>query len=187
MAEIMRPNMEANTTGIDGLWRVDFRIFPDERGSVMEAYRQSEFESLGLPSLGERPQVNAPMTERGAVRGIHGEFAHKFVMVAYGKIFAAIVDLRAVSETFGKVETFELQRGQGLFISNGLGNSFQSTSEEPSVYLYHFEQEWSPTMPGVSVNPLDSELNIQWPIKQGEGMILSPKDLANPPFSDLRK
>jgi dTDP-4-dehydrorhamnose 3,5-epimerase len=179
--------MTISTTGIAGLWRVDYRLFPDDRGSVMELYRQSEFESLGLPSLGERPQVNAPLTARGAVRGIHGEFAHKLVSVASGKIFAAIVDFRKDSETFGKVETFELERGQGLFVSNGLGNSFQSTSDEPSVYLYYFEQEWSPTMPGVSVNPLDSELNIQWPIKQGEGMILSPKDLANPPFSDLRK
>lgn len=172
--------MQAKPTKINGLWELSLKIIPDERGSVMEFYRQSEFETLGLPSLGERPQVNAPLTVKGAVRGVHAESAHKFVAVAGGKVYAAIVDLRPDSPTAGQWQGFELERGQGLFVSKGLGNSFQSISDEPSVYLYYFEAEWRPGMPGTACNPLDPDLNIVWPIKENEGMILSEKDKANP-------
>ena len=57
-------------TTIDGLFTVKYKVFEDNRGSVMEFYRQSDFTSVGLPSLGERPQVNAPLSVKGAVRGI---------------------------------------------------------------------------------------------------------------------
>lgn len=172
--------LDVSETEIKGLWTVKFKVFEDDRGSVMEFYRQSDFEKAGLPSLGERPQVNAPLTNKGAVRGIHAEFAHKFVSVAAGKVYAVIVDLRHNSPTAGKWLGFELERGFGLFVSKGLGNSFQSVSGEPSVYLYYFEQEWSPTMPGLACNPLDPDLNITWPIKEGSGMIISEKDRSNP-------
>ena len=172
-------------TDIEGLWTVKFKVFEDDRGSVMEFYRQSEFEAAGLPSLGERPQINAPLTTKGGLRGIHAEFAHKFVSVAAGKVYAAIVDLRQDSPTKGQWQGFELSRGDGLFVSKGLGNSFQSVSDEPSVYLYYFEQEWRPDMPGLSCNPLDEDLGIDWPIPLGQGMIISEKDRNNPPLKEV--
>lgn len=176
--------IQATPTRLNGLWQVSFKLIEDERGSVMEFYRQSEFEAAGLPSLNERPQVNAPLSVKGALRGIHAEDAHKLVSVASGKIFTAIVDLRRDSTTAGQWQGFELSRGQGLFISKGLGNSFQSISDEPSVYLYYFEKEWMPGMPGKSCNPLDVELNIDWPIKENKGMLISEKDRSNPSLKD---
>lgn len=175
----------AEKTDIEGLFKVQFKTVTDDRGSVMEFYRQSDFEKAGLPSLNDRPQVNAPLSSRGALRGIHAEEAHKLVCVAAGKIYAAIVDLRKGSETAGRWQGFELERGQGLFISKGLGNSFQTISDEPSVYLYYFEKEWTPDMPGVSCNPLDPELAITWPIGEKEGMILSEKDRNNPTLREV--
>lgn len=172
--------MSATPTKIEGLWQLELKTIPDERGSVLEFYRQSEFEALGLPDLGERPQTNAPLSVKGAIRGIHAEYAHKFVAVAAGEVYAVIVDLRPDSPTAGKWQGFNLTRSKGLFVSKGLGNSFQSVSEEPSVYLYYFEQEWQPGMPGVACNPLDSDLAIDWPIKEGNGMIISDKDRSNP-------
>ncbi len=102
----LQTTFEVTTTDIEGLWRAKFKIFPDDRGSVMEFYRQSDFAAAGLPSLGERPQVNAPLTKKGAVRGIHAEFAHKFVAVASGEVYAVIVDLRKDSKTAGKWQGF---------------------------------------------------------------------------------
>ncbi len=177
--------MQAEATDIEGLYKLKFKLVPDNRGSVMEFYRQSEFEALGLPTLGDRPQVNAPFTVKGAVRGIHAEFAHKLVAVASGKIYAAIVDLRKDSPTAGKWQGFELERGQGLFVASGLGNSFQSISDEPSLYLYYFEKEWVPGMAGVACNPLDEDLNISWPIGEKDGMIISDKDKANPSLKEV--
>jgi dTDP-4-dehydrorhamnose 3,5-epimerase len=104
--------------------------------------------------------------------------------VASGEVFAAIVDLRKNSPTAGQWRGFTVGRGEGLFVSSGLGNSFQSTSDEPSVYLYYFADEWRPDMPGLACNPLDPELAIDWPIKPGEGMILSEKDQNNPSLQE---
>lgn len=180
-----QPNFEVQPTDIEGLWTVNYKVFEDDRGSVMEFYRQSDFEAAGLPTLGERPQVNAPLSVRGAVRGIHAEAAHKLVSVASGEVYAVIVDLRRDSKTAGQWLGFTLLRGMGLFVSKGLGNSFQSTSAEPSVYLYYFEQEWRPDMPGTSCNPLDPNLNIDWPIPAGKGMIISAKDKNNPSLKEV--
>lgn len=174
-----------STTNIEGLWRIDFKVFEDARGSVMEFYRQSDFAAAGLPSLNDRPQVNAPLSVKGALRGIHAEAAHKLVSVASGKVFAVILDLRNDSLTSGKWQSFELERGHGLFVSNGLGNSFQSISDEPSVYLYYFEQEWQPSMPGKACNPLDPDLAIPWPIAENKGMIISDKDRGNPSLKEV--
>lgn len=171
-------------TKIEGLYAVKFKVFEDDRGSVMEFYRQSDFEAAGLPSLGERPQVNAPLSTKGALRGVHAEFAHKLVSVAGGQVYAVIVDLRKDSATAGQWLGFNLGRGEGLFVSKGLGNSFQSTSDEPSIYMYYFEKEWFPGMPGVACNPLDTVLGIDWPIKDGEGMIISEKDRNNPTLKE---
>lgn len=171
---------EIAPTEIEGLWTVKYKVFEDVRGSVMEFYRQSDFAAAGLPSLGDRPQVNAPLSRKGALRGIHAEYAHKLVAVASGRVYAVIADLRQDSATAGKWLGFYLNRGEGLFVSKGLGNSFQSVSDEPSVYLYYFEQEWRPDMPGVACNPLDSDLKIDWPIPEGKGMIISDKDRTNP-------
>ena len=118
------------------------------------------------------------------MRGIHAEFAHKLVSVATGKIYAVIVDLRKDSPTAGQWLGFNLSRGDGLFVPKGLGNSFQSISDEPSLYLYYFEQEWRPDMPGKACNPLDPELSIDWPIAFGLGMIISEKDLGNPSLQE---
>jgi dTDP-4-dehydrorhamnose 3,5-epimerase len=172
-------------TDIEGLWQVQTKVIPDERGSVMESFRESDYEKSGLPSLDSRAQVNATLTKKGAVRGIHAEETSKFIQVAQGKIFVAIVDLRKESPTAGQWKSFELERGQGLFVSRGLGNSFQSISDEPSIYIYHFEKEWQPGMAGVSCNPLDSELAIHWPIAEGEGMIISDKDRNNPSLKEV--
>lgn len=177
-------HLSIKPTSIEGLFTVKLKEFSDARGSVMELYRESDFIQSGLPSLGKRPQVNAPLTVKGAVRGIHAEFAHKFVSVAFGRVYAVIVDLRAESKTAGAWLGFYLERGDGLFVSKGLGNSFQSISEEPSTYLYFFEEEWRPAMPGKACNPLDSQLAIDWPIKYGEGMILSDKDENNPSLEE---
>ncbi|HLG91310.1 MAG TPA: dTDP-4-dehydrorhamnose 3,5-epimerase family protein [Candidatus Saccharimonadales bacterium] len=179
------PQLKAEKTSLEGLYKIQFKVIEDERGSVMEFYRQSDFAASELPSLGERPQVNAPLSVKGTLRGIHAEDAHKLVSVAGGKIYAVIVDLRKDSPTAGKWEGFEMERGQGLFVSKGLGNSFQTISDEPSIYLYYFEKEWYPGMPGVSCNPLDPELNIKWPVAEGQGMILSDKDRSNPSFKEI--
>ena len=162
----------AEATSIDGLWTIELKQFADVRGVIREAYRHSDFEAAGLPSLGDRPQTNATETNRGGLRGIHAEDMHKFVTVVAGEVYAVVVDLRPGSATAGQWVGFGLTAGRGLFVSRGLGNAFQSISDEPSQYVYVFDREWAPGMPGVHVTPLDPALRIEWPLEP----ILSEKD-----------
>jgi dTDP-4-dehydrorhamnose 3,5-epimerase len=165
-------SFRAEGTSIEGLWTIELKQFRDDRGVIREAYRQSDFEAAGLPSLGDRPQTNATETNRGGLRGIHAEDMHKFVTVVAGEVYAVIVDLRPDSPTAGQWLGFALTAGLGLFVSRGLGNAFQSISDDPSQYVYLFDVEWQPGMPGVHVTPLDPALRIDWPLEP----IISEKD-----------
>ena len=137
--------LRVQRTDLEGLWVVSRKSVEDDRGVIRELYRESDFVSSGLPSLGTRPQTNCTETRCGALRGIHGERIHKLVAVLAGAVHAVIVVLRRSSPTAGHWLAFDLLPGTGLFVSAGLGNSSQATSEEPSQYVYVFSEEWQAT------------------------------------------
>jgi dTDP-4-dehydrorhamnose 3,5-epimerase-like enzyme len=121
--------------------------------------------------------------QRGVTRGIHAEPWDKYISLAIGSAFAAIVDLRA-GETYGKVLTFELNPGIALFVPKGCGNSFQ-TMEDGTTYNYLVNSHWSPETKYVSVALDDPDLKIQWPIPLAMSEI-SAKDKTNPKFKDIQ-
>jgi dTDP-4-dehydrorhamnose 3,5-epimerase len=162
----------AEPTPIEGLWLLTMKQIADDRGVVREFYRESTFVEAGLPSLGRWVQVNVTETRKGALRGLHGETMHKLVAIAHGEAFGAYVDTREASSTFGTVVTRVLAAGQQVLVPPGVCNGFQSLSDEPTQYLYCFDQEWAPDMAGTAVNPLDPTLGIDWPLPP----ILSDKD-----------
>ncbi len=49
-----------------------------------------------------------------------------------------------------------------VFAPQGVCNGFQTL--EDTEYLYFFDNEWAPGMPGTALCPLDPELGIKWPI-----------------------
>jgi dTDP-4-dehydrorhamnose 3,5-epimerase len=162
----------AEATAIDGLWLLTMKQIADDRGVVREFYRESAFIEAGLPSLGRWVQVNVTETCKGALRGLHGETMHKLVAIAHGEAFGAYVDTRPASPTFGAVVTRQLAAGNQVLVPPGVCNGFQSLSDEPTQYLYCFDEEWAPDMAGTAVNPLDPTLGIDWPLPP----ILSDKD-----------
>jgi dTDP-4-dehydrorhamnose 3,5-epimerase len=50
-------------------------------------------------------------------------------------------------------------------------------------YVYCFDEEWKPDMPGVACTPLDPELAIPWPLPIS---FVSEKDRAAPTLAELR-
>ena len=185
MTEIIE--LDARPTAIDGLLLLTMRQATDGRGTVREFYRASAIAGVGLPSLGPWRQVNVTHTRRGALRGMHAEAMTKLVAVVAGEAFAAYVDLRRESATHGKVVTATLVPGQQVLVPPGVGNGFQATSEGGCQYLYCFDAEWAPGMPGVSCTPLDPALGIDWPlpIDPDDPHQLSTKDRDAPLFSAL--
>ena len=179
--------MSVEQTEIEGLVVITMKQVEDERGVVREFYRESSWVESGLPSLGKWLQVNVTETKQGALRGLHGEDMHKLVAIASGRAFGAYVDARHDSSSFGKVVTVDLEPGRQVLVPKGVCNGFQSLSEGGTQYLYCFDAEWVPGMAGTAVNPLDPDLGIAWPlpIDTADPSIISAKDAAQPPLSDL--
>jgi len=154
---------------------------------VREFYRESAIAEAALPALGPWRQVNVTYTRQGALRGLHAEEMVKLVAVVAGEAFAAYVDLRPGSDTYGKVVTITLQPGVQVLVPKGVGNGFQAVSDGGCQYLYCFDAEWAPGMAGIACTPLDPSLGIPWPlpIDPDDPTQVSVKDRDAPLFSQL--
>jgi dTDP-4-dehydrorhamnose 3,5-epimerase len=175
--------MKVRQTSIDGLYEISLDVKPDERGSFREAYQREKLLALGLPDLGVVQWNISTNTSRGTLRGIHAEPWDKYIHVLTGEAFAAIVDLRPDSPTFKHYESFTLTPENAIYVSRGLGNSYQ-TLTDGVVYGYLVNQHWSPDATYTLVSFRDPELAISWPLEPDPALI-SEKDLQHPPLSQL--
>ncbi len=179
----MAESLAVNKTSIPGLLEVDLVLLGDNRGWFKENFQKEKLVKLGLPEDFEIVQNNISFNkEVGVTRGIHAEPWDKFISIAFGSVFAAIVDFRK-GESFGKVETFTLDPGKAIYVPRGCGNSFQ-TLEPNTIYTYLVNEHWSPEAKYTLVNLADPKLNIQWPIPL-EKAIVSEKDLKHPNLSEV--
>ena len=180
-------DFDARPTAIDGLLLLTMKQVTDERGTVREFYRESAIAAASMPALGPWRQVNVTYSKHGAVRGLHAENMVKLVAVVAGEAFAAYIDLRPESGTYGKVVTITLVPGMQVLVPQGIGNGFQAVSEDGCQYLYCFDDEWAPGMSGRACTPLDPALGIDWPvpIDPDDPSQVSAKDRDAPLFSQL--
>lgn len=178
---------DVEKTAIDGLMVMTMKQVTDARGTVREFFRASALAEAGVAEVGPWQQVNVTETQRGGLRGMHGEAMHKLVAVIAGSAFGAYVDTRPDSASFGAVVTVALVPGVQVFVPCGVCNGFQAL-EDRTQYLYCFDQEWVPGMPGVAITPLDPALDIRWPlpIDLEDPSMISEKDKNAPALADLR-
>src|SRR5690349_438579 len=173
--------MRVEQTAIDGLLVLHPKTVTDDRGAVRELFRLSAFASAGVPVPAQWAQMNLTFTARGGLRGLHGETMTKLVGGACGTAHAAYVDARSSSASYGTVVQLSLVPGMQVLVPPGVCNGFQATSDDGCEYLYCFDREWSPDLPGVAVNPLDPSLGIDWPLMP----VLSAKDANAPTLSAI--
>ncbi len=166
---------------INGVWRFDPLLRPDDRGIFLESFKESVFaETVGHPL--HLAQMNISVSHAGTVRGVH--FADvppgqaKYVQCFSGQILDIVVDIRVGSPTFGQYEAIELDSDNhsGLYISEGLGHAFCALSDSVTVG-YLCSEGYSPEREH-GIHPLDPDLALPWP--QGQQSVLSPKDAAAP-------
>lgn len=176
---------QAEETAIPGLWRIRPKRVTDERGTVREFFRTSVFTELGMPLSVPWAQINLTASRRGAVRGLHGEAMTKLVGVASGSAFGAYLDARIGTPTYGRVVTVSLEVGEQVLVPPGVCNGFQALTD--CEYLYCFDAEWRPGMPGVAVRPTDPALRIAWPlpVDPSDPASISAKDASAPLFAEL--
>lgn len=172
----------AHKTKFQGMIVFDLNIFEDKRGKFTEVWQTEAMQAMGLPPLDPK-QLGIAHSKKGAIRAIHAEPYDKVVHVVRGKVFCGMVDLRPDSQTFGQVETLQLDCNKMLFIPKGVGNGVQAISDEDVDYVYCVTGIWSAEKAYsgqyIAINYADKDLNIQWPISGGQE-IVSLKDQQNP-------
>jgi len=169
-------------TAIAGLYDVDLVLHGDERGWFKENWQQEKMAAAGLPELPVVQHNVAYNARAGVLRGVHAEPWDKYVSVASGAVFVAVVDLRQGSG-FGRVATFEVMPERALFIPRGCGNSYQVLADH-TVYTYLVTGLWTPGTSYPALHPYDEALAISWPIGR-EGTTMSTKDAANPSLGEF--
>jgi dTDP-4-dehydrorhamnose 3,5-epimerase len=176
--------MKVTETGIKGLLIIEPRIFNDDRGYFYESYNKSKFTEAGIDV--EFVQDNQSFSQKGAVRGLHGQanpFAQcKLVRVIKGSVIDVALDIRKDSPTYGQHFSIELSEENKLqfWIPAGFLHGF-SVLEDDTIFTYKVNNYYDKASEiGVIWN--DPVLNIDWGISPGEAL-LSPKDELLPAFS----
>ena len=172
-------------TEIDGVWLIEPKVFFDERGYFMEAFKKEEFEShIGPVNF---VQDNESKSSFGVLRGLHyqkGEYSQaKLVRVIKGEVLDVAVDLRKSSPTFGKYVSVLLseENKRQFFIPRGFAHGFAVLSET-AVFQYKCDNFYAPQADG-GIQLRDESLGIDWKIPVAEA-ILSEKDLKHPLLKD---
>ena len=167
---------------IPGLLHVDLDVHADGRGWFKEGFQRAKLAEQGFPPF-EIVQNNVSFNaEVGVTRGIHAEPWDKYISLAHGRAFAALVDLRP-GAGFGAVETVELSPSNAIFVPRGVGNSYQTLTPDV-VYTYLVNAHWSPDAEYTLIQAFDPALGIDWPIGPADAVV-SAKDRAHPPLASL--
>lgn len=169
-------------TSIPGLLILERPTLDDERGFFREVFHLDELEKV-LGYAFKPVQWNHSHSLPKVIRALHAENWNKLVYPVSGEMFAAVVDIRPDSETFGKFETFTFSDKErfALFIPKGLANSICVTGEEAVDYIYLVDKYYD----GSDTRAIawdDPDININWPI---ENPIISERDRNSPNLRDL--
>lgn len=172
-------------TEIDGVWLIEPKVFRDERGYFMEAFKEEEF----IRNVGEVHfvQDNESKSSFGVLRGLHyqkGDCCQaKLVRVIKGKVLDVAVDLRQSSPTFGKYVSAELseENQRQLFIPRGFAHGFLVLSDE-AIFTYKVDNAYNPQAEA-SIRYNDETINIDWSVAE-QHLLLSTKDREAPLFKD---
>jgi dTDP-4-dehydrorhamnose 3,5-epimerase len=174
-----------NKTELDGILLVEPKVFGDDRGFFIEAYKKTDFEQNGINVV--FVQDNHSRSKRGVLRGLHYQLPPepqgKLVRCTEGCVFDVAVDIRKSSPTFGKWVGYELssENMRMLWIPAGFAHGFVAVSEFAEI-MYKVTSEYSPSCDS-GIRWDDPEIGIKWPIDISE-IVLSEKDTASPFLKD---
>lgn len=170
-------------TRLSGLALIEPDVHGDDRGFLVESYRESVWSELGVETA--FVQQNSSRSARGTLRGIHFQ-THpgqaKLVRCVRGEIFDVAVDLRRDSPTFGKWEGHRLddRLHRQLFVPVGFGHGFCVLSEEADV-SYQLSSYFDPaTEAGIAWD--DPGIGIEWPV---DSPLLSERDRTAPRLAEV--
>jgi dTDP-4-dehydrorhamnose 3,5-epimerase len=159
-----------------GVERVPITAHVDERGSLRELFRASWGTGVELV------QWNLGRSAAGVLRGVHCHLRHAdYLMVLDGTLILGLHDLRPGSATEGASALLALEATDvAVVIPTGVAHGFYFP--EPATHLYAVTHEFDPS-DELGCTWRDPDLGIEWPC---DAPLLSPRDAAAPPLSQLR-
>uniref|UniRef100_A0AC35FQC7 dTDP-4-dehydrorhamnose 3,5-epimerase n=1 Tax=Panagrolaimus sp. PS1159 TaxID=55785 RepID=A0AC35FQC7_9BILA len=161
------------------------KAFPDDRGFFVESYNVEEWKEL-LNFNETFKQDNHSFSKYGVLRGLHTQPGMgKLVSVVSGKIFDVAVDIRKGSPTFGKWHgvVLDAESKTNFWIPDGFLHGFQCISPEGAHVTYKCSGVYDPKSE-FGINPFDSDIAVDWPIKDQSKILVSERDKQH---SDLKE
>ena len=170
-------------TEIEGLVLIEPDVHGDERGFLVETFRDDGWRELGIEI--EFVQENHSRSGRSILRGLHFQTAPgqaKLVRCLRGRIWDVAVDLRRDSPTYGRWEGHELddERHRQLFVPAGFAHGFCVLSEQADVHYKLSTYYDAETESGIAWD--DPDVGVEWPITDP---ILSERDRAAPRLAEV--
>ena len=176
--------MKAIPTEIPDVIILEPQVFYDARGFFMETYHLSKLAELGITA--QFVQDNHSQSQRGTLRGLHYQIRQaqgKLLRVVNGEIFDVAVDLRRRSPTFGQWTgaILSADNKRQLWVPPGFAHGFYALSATVDLIYKvtdYYAPEWDRTLLWN-----DPQINIAWPLVEGQPPVLSAKDVQGRPFS----
>ena len=171
-------------TSIPDILIIEPRVFGDARGFFMETYQAEQFAAYGIPA--NFVQDNHSGSRQGTLRGLHYQVRQaqgKLLRVAAGEIYDVAVDIRRSSPTFCQwVGVFlSAENKRQIWVPPGFAHGFYVVSEWAEL-LYkatdYYAPQWERTLLWN-----DPQIDINWPLLEGQPPILSEKDQNGLPLS----
>lgn len=181
--------MKVIGTQIEDCFIVEPSVFKDNRGYFMESYNSKEFQNKTNLRV-NFVQDNESMSSYGVIRGLHAQIgAHaqaKLVRVVKGKVLDVVVDARSASPSFGKIvsKILDADNKKQLFVPKGCLHGF-AVLENDTIFSYKCNAFYNKESE-VGVNPLDSDLQINWKVRTG-AEIISKKDKEASSWAEFYK
>ncbi|WP_179318046.1 dTDP-4-dehydrorhamnose 3,5-epimerase [Winogradskyella helgolandensis] len=179
--------MEIIQTGIKDLVILQPKVFKDDRGYFMEAYKEAWFKEQ-FPDI-HFVQDNESKSEYGVLRGLHFQnppySQTKLVRVIQGEVLDVAVDLRKDSPTYGQHESIVLsaENKTQFLVPQGFAHGFIVLSET-AIFSYKVDNPYSPKHDaGLLWN--DTDLAIDWKVPTSD-IKLSDKDGKQPVFKTFK-
>jgi dTDP-4-dehydrorhamnose 3,5-epimerase len=170
-------------TRLEGLVLIEPEVHGDERGFLVETFRDEAWRDLGVEM--DAAQENHSRSRRNILRGLHFQTSPgqaKLVRCMRGGIWDVAVDLRRDSPTYGQWEGHELDDDthHQFLVPVGFAHGFCVLSDVADV-AYKLSSLYDPaTEAGIAWD--DPEVGVEWPISDP---VLSERDKTAPRLTEI--
>ena len=170
-------------TQLDGVALIEPEVHGDERGFLVETFRDDAWRELGVGV--DFVQDNHSRSSRNILRGLHFQTTPgqaKLVRCLRGRIWDVAVDLRSESPTYRQWEGHELDddRHRQLYVPVGFAHGFCVLSDVADVAYKLSSPYDGATEAGIAWD--DPDVGVEWPIADP---VLSERDRTGPRLADV--